>query len=195
MSSTTLNNAKFGTSALCKLRVFIILKSAQLPLTSSYIWTLTGLEIETCVQFKPASWLEVACTDACAAGALFRGASDSETHEPLAGRWRRRAHLRTLRKVAKSAISRTGSESLNFQMRPSEWIPKRLAILGAKIKLDELGAHQSSIGGIESRRGRPLGFVGDFAAPLARICFFHFIRRFYCGCWSCIIISLKTVAC
>lgn len=31
---------------------------------------------------------------------------------------------------------------------------------------------------MESLRGRPLGFVGAFRQPVARICFFHFMRRF-----------------
>lgn len=44
-------------------------------------------------------------------------------------------------------------------------------------------AQSSSIGGIESRLGRPLGLVGDLTpAPLASICFFHFMRRF-CVVW------------
>lgn len=46
--------------------------------------------------------------------------------------------------------------------------------------------NQSFIGEIESRLGLPFGFVGDFWIPLAKICFFHFIRRFYCcGCGCC----------
>lgn len=43
----------------------------------------------------------------------------------------------------------------------------------------ETTGNQSFIGGIESRLGLPFGFVGDFWIPLAKICFFHFIRRFY----------------
>lgn len=41
------------------------------------------------------------------------------------------------------------------------------------------GAHQSSIGGMEFFFGRPFGFVGDLSAvPEAKICRFHFMRRF-----------------
>lgn len=45
--------------------------------------------------------------------------------------------------------------------------------------------NQSFIGGIESRFGLPFGLVGDFCTPLAKICFFHFMRRFYCCGWQC----------
>lgn len=42
--------------------------------------------------------------------------------------------------------------------------------------------NRSSIGGIESLLGRPLGFMGDFVPkiPLDKTCFFHFMRRFFC---------------
>lgn len=78
---------------------------------------------------------------------------------------------------------RPGSSTVDVLLKRLKWVATSggdSASYLASCSIDKL--NRSSIGGMESLLGRPLGFMGDsVAVPLDKTCFFHFMRRFYCA--------------